>query len=223
MKLKIALLITALAFIIAGCKNNTKDQSAKEATKMETKTPKEGSTLLFNPNDLPEVPIFDIKTTLGTIRVKLYKETPKHKDNFIKLASTGFYNNILFHRVIKDFMIQVGDPLTKDATADKSKYGTGGPGYTIPAEILPNLTHKKGALAAARRGDKSNPNRESSGSQFYIVHSPEQCVHLDGQYTIFGETLSGFEVIDAIANTPVGAKDLPTAPVKIESILPITE
>ncbi len=109
-----------------------------------------------------------IETTLGNIKIKLYNQTPKHRDNFIKLVSTGYYNNILFHRVIKNFMIQTGDPDSKIASKDQP-LGKGGPGYTIPAEILPQYIHKKGAIAAARMGDNVNPKRESSGSQFYIV------------------------------------------------------
>lgn len=110
-----------------------------------------------------------IKTTLGDIKVKLYDETPQHRDNFIKLVKDGYYNGTLFHRVIKNFMIQGGDPDSKGAPAGKS-LGTGGPGYTVPAEIVyPQLFHKRGALAAARQGDEVNPQRNSSGSQFYIV------------------------------------------------------
>lgn len=110
-----------------------------------------------------------IKTTLGDIVVKLYDETPKHRDNFIKLAKEGYFDGTLFHRVIKDFMIQGGDPDSKGAPAGKS-LGTGGPGYTIPAEfVYPALFHKRGALSAARLADQVNPERESSGSQFYIV------------------------------------------------------
>jgi len=109
-----------------------------------------------------------ISTTFGDITVKLYDETPLHRDNFLKLASEGYYNGTIFHRVIKDFMIQGGDPNSKNPTPE-GRYGTGGPDYTIPAEILPNLFHKRGALAAARQGDEVNPERRSSGSQFYIV------------------------------------------------------
>ncbi len=110
-----------------------------------------------------------INTTEGEIIVRLYDETPKHRDNFIKLAKEGYYDGTLFHRVIKDFMIQGGDPNSKDAPAGKM-LGTGGPGYTVPAEfVYPQLFHKRGALSAARQGDEVNPNRESSGSQFYIV------------------------------------------------------
>ena len=160
-------------------------------------------------------------TTAGVVDMKLYDETPKHRDNFVKLASKRFYDNILFHRVIKNFMIQVGDPLTKDPKANPAQYGTGGPGYTIPAEILPQYKHKKGALAAARKGDKANPNRESSGSQFYFVEDEKGCSHLDGQYTIFGETLEGFDVIDAIAAEPVTApKNAPVNPIRIISVMP---
>ena len=109
-----------------------------------------------------------IKTSLGDITVRLYDETPLHRDNFVKLAREGYYDGTLFHRVIKDFMIQGGDPDSKGAPAGK-QLGIGGPDYTIEAEIKPTLFHKRGALAAARQGDEVNPKRRSSGSQFYIV------------------------------------------------------
>ena len=109
-----------------------------------------------------------IHTTMGDITVRLYDETPLHRDNFVKLVQEGYYDGTLFHRVIKDFMIQGGDPDSKGAPSDRM-LGTGGPDYTIPAEILPQFVHKRGALAAARQGDEVNPERRSSGSQFYIV------------------------------------------------------
>ena len=110
-----------------------------------------------------------IKTEFGDIKIKLYNDTPLHRDNFVKLAKEGFFNGTLFHRVIKGFMVQGGDPDSKGAPANKS-LGTGGPGYNIPAEIdYPKYFHKRGALAAARQADEVNPKRESSGSQFYIV------------------------------------------------------
>ena len=109
-----------------------------------------------------------LETTMGNITVKLYDETPKHKENFIKLVKEGTYDSTLFHRVIKNFMIQTGDPLSKTAT-DTTTLGSGDVGYTIPAEFNKNFFHKKGALAAARQGDEVNPERESSGCQFYIV------------------------------------------------------
>lgn len=110
-----------------------------------------------------------IKTTVGDITIKLYNETPQHRDNFIKLVQEHFYDSILFHRVIKDFMVQAGDPESK--TAEKfTQLGAGGPGYTIPAEfVYPKYFHKRGALSAARQADQVNPERKSSGSQFYIV------------------------------------------------------
>ena len=109
-----------------------------------------------------------ITTTLGDIVVSLYDETPLHRDNFLKLAAEGYYDGLLFHRVIKDFMVQGGDPDSKGAPAGK-RLGMGGPGYTVKAEINARLFHKRGALCAARLGDEVNPGRESSGSQFYIV------------------------------------------------------
>lgn len=118
-----------------------------------------------------------IKTTEGDITVRLYDETPRHRDNFLKLAQEGYYNGTLFHRVIKNFMIQGGDPNSKGAPAGV-QLGTGGPDYTIPAEIQPQFIHKRGALAAARQGDEVNPERASSGSQFYIVWGQ---VYNDGQ------------------------------------------
>ena len=118
-----------------------------------------------------------IKTDFGEIVVKLYNDTPGHRDNFIKLVNSGFYEDLLFHRVIKDFMIQGGDPDSRQAGSEQS-LGTGGPGYTIPAEFTPSHFHKKGALAAARQGDNVNPRKESSGSQFYIVTGT---IFTDGQ------------------------------------------
>jgi cyclophilin family peptidyl-prolyl cis-trans isomerase len=109
-----------------------------------------------------------ISTNYGDMVVKLYDETPLHKANFLKLAQEGFYDSLLFHRVIENFMIQGGDPASKNAAAG-TPLGNGGPGYTIPAEILPQFHHKKGALSAARQGDQVNPEKESSGSQFYLV------------------------------------------------------
>lgn len=164
-----------------------------------------------------EEPVFDIVTDLGTIRVKLYKETPKHRDNFVKLVSEGYYDGVLFHRVIDGFMIQTGDPLTK-SPSKADLYGTGGPGYTIPAEFNPSLRHKKGALAAARRGDAANPKKESSGSQFYIVQNEENCSQLDGSYTVFGEVIDGIDVVDKIAAAETDRRDRPVNDIRIKSI-----
>lgn len=171
---------------------------------------------------MAEEPMFDIITTEGVIRVKLYSKTPKHRENFARLAFEGFYDGILFHRVINGFMIQAGDPLTKDE-ANAASFGTGGPGYTVEAEFVPEYTHKKGALAAARRGDAANPKKESSGSQFYLVQSPEACAALDGDYTVFGETVDGISVIDRIASVQTGPKDRPVVDVKIITVKLVEE
>ena len=113
--------------------------------------------------------VLKIETSMGDIKVKLYNETPKHRDNFIKLAKDGTYNGTLFHRVIKDFMVQAGDPESKNAPKGKM-LGSGDVGYTVPAEfVYPKYFHKKGALSAARQGDEVNPKKELSGCQFYIV------------------------------------------------------
>lgn len=118
--------------------------------------------------------IVEILTSEGPIKVKLYGDTPRHRDNFLKLAEEGYYNGVLFHRVIKDFMVQTGDPKSKDAPKG-AQLGAGDPGYTIEAEIIyPKHYHKYGALAAARTGDQVNPERRSSGSQFYIVTGQKQ-------------------------------------------------
>ena len=125
-----------------------------------------------------------IATSKGEIIIRLYDETPLHRDNFVKLVKEGYYDGTLFHRIIKDFMIQGGDPDSKGAPAGKM-LGTGGPDYTIQAEIKPELIHKRGALAAARQGDQVNPERRSSGSQFYIVwgqkYNAGQMVQLEKQ------------------------------------------
>ena len=183
-----------------------------------------------------------ISTSLGDIKVKLYNETPYHRDNFLKLAKEAYYDNTLFHRVIKGFMIQGGDPDSKNATPEQS-LGMGGPGYTLPAEINPNLFHKKGALSAARTGDQMNPQRRSSGSQFYVVqgktYTGEELKQmeargfvfsdaqktayktiggtpfLDAQYTVFGEVVEGLDVLDKIAATETKPGDRPAKDVKM--------
>lgn len=183
------------------------EQAAKEKTAMDIIS------------ILPEEPVFDIVTNLGTIKVKLYSKTPKHRENFAKLALTGYYDSLLFHRVINGFMIQGGDPFTRDTSAAAvAKYGQGGPGYTVPAEFVPEYTHKKGALAAARRGDVANPKKESSGSQFYIVQDAGACAQLDGAYTVFGETVSGLDIIDRIAQVATDQRDKPLMDVRIKTI-----
>lgn len=239
----------------------------------------------------------DVKTSVGDIRILLYGETPKHRDNFLKLVNDGFYEGVLFHRVINQFMIQTGDPESKGAPAGKA-LGSGGPGYNVDAEIVyPKYFHKRGALAAARQGDEVNPERRSSGSQFYIVtgkvysdgqlgqmqkqleYQQKQTIfnglamqyrdsimnmrrnrdqaglqalqdelvakteaeaaknpatftdaqraayttvggtpHLDGTYTVFGEVVSGMDVVEKIEKTATGAMDRPKEDIKILSM-----
>ncbi len=196
------------------------EEPAAPAAKESPKTAKADTISVSNyKNRLPEEPIFDIVTSMGTIRVKLYKDTPKHRDNFTRLALTRYYDGVLFHRVINGFMIQGGDPFTRDSSRVE-EWGEGGPGYTVDAEILPEHTHKKGALAAARRGNLANPMRESSGSQFYLVQDSTSCKHLNGEYTVFGETIGGLNVIDRIARVQTDRLDRPVRPVVIQRIRP---
>lgn len=158
--------------------------------------------------------MIEIKTKFGTIVAKLYDETPLHRDNFIKLAKEGFYNGTQFHRIIRNFMIQGGDPYSKPG--ETGRIGTGGPGYTIPAEINPKFNHKKGAIAAARLGDQLNPRRNSSGSQFYIVNADNGAHFLDGLYTVFGEVIEGLDVVDKISAVQTTASDFPVEEVSME-------
>ena len=170
-----------------------------------------------------------METTMGDIVIRLSDSTPLHRDNFLKLVKVGYYDSILFHRVIKDFMIQGGDPDSKKAAAGKP-LGNGGPGYTVPAEFRKTLFHKKGVIAAARTGDNINPAKASSGSQFYIaqgkvftdagldsvetfrlngrkIPAEQRAVyktiggipHLDQGYTVYGEVVKGLDVVDKIA------------------------
>ncbi len=190
----------------------------------------------------PETKVY-LETNYGRMILKLYNSTPLHRDNFIKLVNGGFYDGLLFHRVIKDFMIQGGDPESKNAMKG-AILGNGGLGYTVPAEFVDSLIHCKGALAAARLGDGMNPKKESSGSQFYIVQGRAWrdadllamesrtgrkysdadkkayregggTPHLDGGYTVFGQLVEGFDVLDRIATAPTGGADRPNEDVRI--------
>lgn len=183
-----------------------------------------------------------IETDYGKMKVRLLDSTPKHKENFTKLVNEGFYNDLLFHRIINGFMIQGGDPESKGADVS-APLGSGGPGYTIAAEI--GTPHFKGMLSAARQGDEVNPKKESSGSQFFIVqgqpvtdddlnslekakgfkYSPAQrekykklggTPMLDGDYTVFGEVISGQDVIDKIANVETDSRERPLKDVKMK-------
>lgn len=166
----------------------------------------------------PVIPTDDylvtISTSYGDMVLLLYDQTPLHKKNFIKLAQEHYYDGTTFHRVILDFMIQGGDPNSKDSITTNE--GVGGPDYTIPAEINPALKHDKGALAAARMGDEMNPSRASSGSQFYIVQNKNGTPFLNNNYTVFGQVISGFDVIDKIAQVQVDGGSRPLKDVKMK-------
>ncbi|MGB3130664.1 MAG: peptidylprolyl isomerase [Saprospiraceae bacterium] len=212
--MKKLLFISLIALIFNACTNSPKDKGADAV----------------------------IETSYGVIKVKLYDSTPKHKANFLKLAKEGYYNDLLFHRVISKFMIQGGDPNSRNAPAG-AMLGAGGPSELIPAEI--GAKHFKGALAAARTGGPGNPEKKSSGSQFYIVQgdiiNPAQlqmlasqkgityteeeqkkystlggAPFLDGDYTVFGEVIEGLDVIDKIAAVQTDANNRPFTDVKMK-------
>jgi cyclophilin family peptidyl-prolyl cis-trans isomerase len=161
--------------------------------------------------DVPPSPpyeeVVEMSTPYGNMYIYLYKATPLHKANFLKLCKDSFFNQTTFHRVIPNFMIQGGDPLSKDQ--DTTNDGTGGPGYTIPAEIIDSIKHERGVLAAARLSDNVNPTRASSGSQFYISVSTSGTAGLDGKYTVFGYVMKGMEYADSIVKQKRDARDRP--------------
>lgn len=193
--------------------------------------------------DPPAKCLVEITTDFGVMVAELYDATPKHRDNFLKLSEEGYFNGLLFHRVIQGFMIQGGDPNSRDAAAG-APLGMGGPGYQVDAEFVDSLVHLRGAIAAARTGDNVNPQRKSSGSQFYIVQgspvdnmtldqlerrkgftytSEQRAAYLemggtpflDRDYTVFGRIISGLEVIDKIAAVEKDSRDRPKQDVKM--------
>ena len=224
-KLKgIALFLFLIPGIVVSSANSEKDTNNQNKT---------GTKILF-------------ETDYGDMLIKLYDKTPLHRDNFIELAEEGFYDGLLFHRVIEEFMIQTGDPESKDAEPGEP-LGRGGPDYTIEAEFREGLFHKKGALAAARQGDQVNPEKRSSGSQFYIIQgrvfsnqeldqfeqrmgekfTEEQreayttiggVPHLDNEYTVFGEVLEGLDIIDKIAEVKTNPQDRPVEDIRLKSV-----
>ncbi|MBC7391093.1 MAG: peptidylprolyl isomerase [Opitutaceae bacterium] len=157
--------------------------------------------------------LITISTSLGSFTLLLFDETPKHKANFIKLTNEKYYDSTSFHRIIDGFMIQGGDPNSKDK--DPNNDGAGGPGYTIPAEFNTKYTHVKGAVAAARMGDQVNPAKESSGSQFYIVENNEGTHFLDNNYTVFGQVIAGIDVVEKIAVQQKDGRDRPLNDIKM--------
>jgi len=211
-----------------------------KATKGKKTTVSEQKINIEQPIDC----LVEISTDFGDMIVKLSNATPQHRDNFVKLAENGYFDGLLFHRVIDGFMIQGGDPNSKDA-APGVGLGMGGPGYTIPAEFVDSLVHIKGAIAAARTGGPGNPEKRSSGSQFYLVHgkpmteialngiesqkgiryTPEQreaymtqggTPFLDREYTVFGYIIKGLDVLDKIAAVEKDGHDRPKKDVKMK-------
>lgn len=231
----IVLSIIALASCSSPKKVKTEEASATEAANEQT-------TLNNNTDKMTQVLL---KTTFGDITIALYDETPKHKENFLKLVNENYYDGVLFHRIIQGFMIQGGDPDSKNAKPGQM-LGAGDIGYTIPAEFVKGRFHKRGAVAAAREGDQVNPQKASSGCQFYIVDgkvydnekinmisqrtgltfTPEQveaystiggAPWLDDNYTVFGEVVSGMDVVDKIAAQQKDGNDRPLEDIKIIS------
>ncbi len=204
----------------------------------------DSSIFELKPDDFSS--LIEMQTTLGLMKIELFFHTPYHRENFIKLAKQEFYNGLLFHRVIKGFMMQAGDPLSRSAQAN-SRLGGGGTGYELEQEINNKYFHVKGALCAARLSDDVNPDKKSSGSQFYIVsgtevnanvldqnerkynmvYSNEQrqlyqkmggAPQLDMQYTVFGRVYEGLEIIDLISNQATNNADRPNTDIKILNI-----
>ncbi len=241
---KFSICISALLFMFftIGVNAQTKKPAAKKAPAKKAAVKKPAVKKVANAPKLIRVPGVRVKITTdsGIIVIRLYNKTPKHRDNFVKLANEHFFDSLLFHRVINEFMIQGGDPLSKNAPTG-TPLGSGDVGYTIPAEFDTSLFHKKGALAAART---NNPEKASSGCQFYIVQgkkysdgdlnmiemqtgikfSPAKrniyktiggTPFLDMNYTVFGEVESGLEVIDKIALAQKGMGDRPVGDVRM--------
>lgn len=242
MKKIIFFLFLAQAFVFLSCDGgaaNTDAATDTAAVSVEKTDPAAAATTTTAASGESMVLI---ETDLGNIKVKLYDSTPKHKENFLKLAKEGYLNGTLFHRVIPGFMVQGGDPDSKTAQPSQ-QLGSGGPGYTLDAEI--GAKHFKGALSAARQGDQVNPEKRSSGSQFYIVqngpvpeaqlnqiiqqkglqYTPEERDYylkvggtpfLDGDYTVFGQVVEGLDVVDKIANAPRDPRDRPVKDIKMK-------
>jgi cyclophilin family peptidyl-prolyl cis-trans isomerase len=158
--------------------------------------------------------IIEIKTSFGDMYMWLYDQTPKHKANYLKLAKESFFDSTTFHRIVQSFVIQGGDPNSKDT--DPSNDGSGGPGYTVPAEFNSTLKHVYGAVGAARLPNSVNPNKESNGSQFYIVVNPAGTSFLNNEYTVFGFIMQGIDVATKISTQPKDSNDRPTTDIRMD-------
>lgn len=205
MKLNLLAICFASIVFCASCGSKTSNEIVIETEKGEKIS-------------ISEEPVFDIITSEGTIRVKLYKQTPNHRNNFAKLAFDGFYEDLIFHRVVKNLMIQTGDPLSRNAKED-ARIGDNDVGYDIDAEIFENITHKYGSLCAVAHKPNKQNVKQSSGSQFYILSNKNGAAHLDGKYTVFGETIDGLSVVDSINNTAQAKYNRPEKNIVIEKIV----
>lgn len=232
-KIILTVLAASLTFAMFAQTGATKATATKSKT-AKNASAKKDSVTVTKPNKMDTSKYVIISTEFGDIKIRLYDETPLHRDNFVKLAKQGFFDSTLFHRIIPSFMIQGGDPNSKTAVAGQP-LGMGDVGYRIPAEFNTNLIHKRGVIAAARDG---NPQKASSGCQFYITqgklwtdpeldmfeqrngikYTPEQrkiykeiggTAMLDMNYTVFGEVVSGMEVVDKIIVEPRDPSDRP--------------
>ena len=239
MKRPVAVCITLSIILLSACSSPKKVKTEETSA---TTAATEQATSDHNPKNMTQVLL---KTSMGDIVIALYDDTPAHKANFVKLVDEKFYDGVLFHRIIKGFMIQGGDPDSKTAKPGQH-LGSGDVGYTIPAEFVPAHIHKRGAVAAARMGDNVNPQKASSGCQFYIVDgtvydndkldmiamrtgktfTDEQieayttdggAPFLDGDYTVFGEVVRGMTVVDKIAAQKKDGSDRPVEDIKIIS------
>jgi cyclophilin family peptidyl-prolyl cis-trans isomerase len=193
MKKQLQFIFIILVIITSGCK-----KSESPVITEETPTGEE---------------IIEITTSYGKMYMWLYKSTPKHRDNFLKLAKQSYFDSTTFHRIIRNFVIQGGDPNSKDSI--KTNDGSGGPDYTIPIELNDSLKHIRGAVGAARDGDDVNPLKASSGSQFYICLNTPQTSHLNKNYTVFGFIMKGMDVADKIVVQSKDSNDRPLKDIKM--------
>jgi cyclophilin family peptidyl-prolyl cis-trans isomerase len=183
------LITLTLSFLVVSCKKKSEDPLIEDT--------------LYK--------LVKIETDLGNMVLWLYPETPLHRDNFLKLTSEHFYDSLIFHRVINNFVIQGGDP---------TGIGNGGPGYTIPAEFVSSIKHVNGAVGAARQNDDINPTKASNGSQFYIVDNINGTPSLDGRYTVFGIVIDGLSTVDAISLVPTDlSNDRPLTDVYMKKVI----
>ncbi len=241
--------LLGLFLLLIFCTNCRPAQKIIKSKPVKTDVKIDSSIFELRPDDFSS--LVELETNLGIMKIELFFHTPYHRENFLKLAKQEFYDGLLFHRVIKGFMAQTGDPLSRSANPN-SRLGGGGTGYELDSEINSNYFHIKGALCAARLSDEVNPDKKSSGSQFYIVSGTEVSTaildqnerkyniiysneqrelyqkwggspQLDMQYTVFGRVYEGLEIIDLIVSQSCNAADRPNTDIKIINIKIVKE